>query len=459
MTRLLWLGFRLALLMLLAVFLSEHPGKAVINWQNYRIETSVGALILLMLIALAVATALSRILRDLLRLPDRWRGYRYAQTSKKGRKALVSGLVAVASGDAVTAQRLARQSEATIVDPVLSHLLTAEAMILAGDNDAAESQFELLLGRDDTRVIGHRGLIEVALAQGDWLKALARARRARSAMPRSLWLLGLLIDLSVRAGDWDEARQLLEQAVRARVLTGPEARRRQLALYTGLGLRAEQVADDKAALALAEKALSEDAGFIPAALLAARLNVHADRAKTAERILERAWQAHPHADLATAWRLLVPTSDPVQRLAWIDRLRQAQPGQRAGRLAYAEAAIDGRHWALARGELETLLAEQPSAAVYQALARLEQAEKADLNGALHWYKTALGLPPEKPYACQACGCGQNSWQAICPDCEAFAQIEDAALAHAQPGLRAPHVSLPGIGTPLTMATMASALPA
>jgi HemY protein len=450
MTRLLWLAARLFLLMLLAVYLSEHPGKVVINWQNYRIETSVGALILLLLIVLAIGMAVSRLVRDLLRLPERWRGYRAAQTSKKGRKALVSGLVAVASGDAVLAERLARQSEATIVDPVLSHLLTAEAMILAGDNDAAESQFELLLGRDDTRVIGHRGLIEVALAKGDWLKALARARRARSAMPRSLWLLGLLIDLSVRAGDWDEARQILEQAVRARVLSGDEARRRQLALYTGLGLRAEQVGDSKAALALAEKALSEDAGFIPAALLAARLNIQAERAKTAERIVERAWQAHPHVDLAEAWRTLTPTMDPVQRLAWMDRLRQTQPGQRAGRLAYAEVAIEGRQWTLARGELETLLAEQPSAAVYQALARLEQAEKADLNGALQWYRTALASAHEKPYLCQACGCGQTIWQAICPDCEAFAQIEDAALVHAQPGLRAPHVSLPGIGTPLTM---------
>lgn len=452
MTRLLWLGLRLFLLMIVAVYLSEHPGKAVINWQGYRIETSVGALILLMLIALALTIGVLRVLRDLLRLPERWRGYRLAQASKRGRKALVSGLVAVASGDAATAQRLARQSEASIVDPVLSHLLTAEAMILAGDNDAAESQFELLLGRDDTRVIGHRGLIEVALAQGDWLKALARARRARSAMPRSLWLLGLLIDLSVRAGDWDEARQILEQAVRARVLTGAEARRRELALYTGLGLRAEQTGEEKAALAIVEKSLAEDVGFIPAALLAARLNLRADRAKAAERVLERAWQARPHVDLAQAWRSLVSTSDPVQRLAWMDRLRQAQPGDRAGRLAYADAAIEGRQWALARGELETLLAEQPSAAVYQALARLEQAETADLNGALHWYRLALTAPLEKPYACQACGCGQAVWQAICPDCEAFARIEDAALAHAQPGARAPHVSLPGIGTPLTMAT-------
>jgi HemY protein len=455
MRRLLWLGLRLFLLMVLAVFLSEHPGKAVIDWQNYRIETSVGALILLLLILLAFSTAVSRIFRDLLRLPDRWRFYRHAQTSKKGRQALVSGLVAVASGDAVTAQRLARQSEASIVDPVLSHLLTAEAMILAGDNDAAESQFELLLGRDDTRVIGHRGLIEVALAQGDWLKALARARRARSTMPRSLWLLGLLIDLSVRAGDWDEARQILEQAVRARVLTGPEARRRQLALYTGLGQRAEQTGNDKLALSLAEKALAEDIGFIPAALLAARLNIRADRAKTAERVVERAWQAHPHGDLAAAWRQLAPL-DPASQLGWMDRLRQSHSTNRAARLAYGEAAIETRQWALARRELEGLLAEQPSAAVYQALARLEQAEKADLDRTLHWYREALAAAPETLYLCQSCGCGQAAWQAICPDCEAFAQIEDAALVHLSPGTRAPHVSLPGIGTSLKMPAAAAA---
>jgi HemY protein len=456
MIRFAWLGFRLFALVIAAVWLSNHPGKVVINWQGYLVETSVGALIVLTVGSLLLIVLLSKVFRDLLRLPQRWARHRQAQTDRRGRKALTGGLAAVASGDAEAARRLSRQTEASIVDPVLSHLLTAEALILSGENDAAESQFELLLGREDTRVIGHRGLIEVALARGDWARAYSRARQARATMAKSPWLATLLVDLAARAGDLEEARITLDHAVRTRLITGAEAQRRQTALWTAQALRLEKDGNAAQALVLAEKALGEDPGFVPAAVVAARLNCRDDRSKTAERLLQRAWALETHPELVQAWRGIAEGGDAPALALWMKRLAEARNGHPGAALAYAEAAIDARLWAEARRVLEPVAATLPTAEAGRAcllLGRLEREETGNLTAAVAWYERAsTGCVPGSHWTCHACGHPPLSWSEICPACGAFAEIQSPERERRAQPARAAHASLPGIGTPLSAAT-------
>ncbi len=449
MIRFAWLGIRLFVLMIAAVWLSDHPGKVSIHWENYLIETSVGALAVIVLVVFGAIIVGGRIFRDLARIPQRWAKRKEAQTDRKGRKALTSGLAAVASGDAASAKRMARQTEATIVDPVLSHLLNAEALILSGETDAAETQFELLLGRDDTRVIGHRGLIEVALARGDWTRAYSRARQARPVMPKSPWLMALLVDLAVRAGDLLEARATLDQAIKAKLITGSEAIRRQATLLTALAQKAERENTPREALSLAEKALEHDAGFIPAATLAARLLHGSERLKSAERVVEKAWGLSTHPELVQVWRDIAPTGDNPAIARWMERLKTARPGNTDAMLAYATTAIDARLWSEARAELETLLATPAAARAYALLARLEREEKGNLNVAVTWYEKASALPSaDTRWICHACGHVVASWSEICASCGAFGQIQTPEMEKVAPPVRLSHASLPGIGTPM-----------
>jgi HemY protein len=447
MIRFLWLGFRLFVLMIAAVWLSDHPGKVAIHWQGYLLETSVGALVVIVLVTLGAFIIGGRIFRDLMRIPERWARHKELQTGRKGRKALTSGLAAVASGDAVVAKKMALQTEATIVDPVLSHLLNAEALILSGETDAAETQFELLLGRDDTRVIGHRGLIEVALARGDWMRAYSRARQARPVMPKSPWLMSLLVDLAVRAGDLDEARQALDQAVRGKLITGNDATRRQASLLTALAYKAQRDGDAKQAQSLAEKALEHDAGFVPAAVLAARLLHATERAKSAERVIEKAWSLSAHPELVQVWHDIAP--DTTMRARWMERLKTLQPNSTDAALAYAAAAIEARLWNDARRELEALLATPAAARAYALLARVEREEKGNLTTAVTWYDKAIALPiADTRWICHACGHTSASWGEICTVCGAFGQIQTPEKEKTEPATRIYHASLPGIGTPI-----------
>ena len=454
MIRFTWFGIRLFLLMVVAVWLSEHPGKVSIRWLGFLTETSVGALAAILLLTLGAALLGNRLLRDLARIPQRMARHREAQTGRKGRKALTSGLVAVASGDAAAAKRSAVQTEATIVDPVLSHLLNAEALILSGETDAAETQFELLLGRDDTRVIGHRGLIEVALARGDVARAYSRARQARAIMPKSPWLLTLLVDLAAKSGDLGEARAALDQAVRAKVMTGLDASRRQCTVLTALARQAEAAGQQKDALALAETALGHDDGFVPAATLAARLLFSGERPKSAERVLERALARAPHPELIEAWRDIAPVSgiggDAPAQAAWMARLRAAHPGNVDVSLAWAATAIDARLWNDARRELEALSATPAAGRAYALLGRLEQEEKGNLPAALNWYRQASAQPaPAEPrWICRSCSHPAAEWNELCPACNAFAQLQTPERERGEPAVRLNPASLPGIGTPM-----------
>jgi HemY protein len=398
---------------------------------------------------------LARVIRDLLRLPQRWARHKEAAAGKRGRKALTGGLAAVASGDAASAARLARQADATMLDPVLSHLLTAEALILSGDNDAAEGQFELLLGREDTRVIGHRGLIEVALARGDWTRAYTRARQARVAMGKSPWLTALLIDLAVRAGDLEEARRILDQAARSRTLTAVETKRRQSALLTAISRRLADAGESQEALTLAEQVLADDPGFVPAACLAARLNKQGGRLKTAERLVLRTWHIAPHPDLIPVWREIGPSHDPVALCQWMQRLCEISAENEEtipeACLAYARAAIEAGQWAIARKTLQELLRHATDGQMTTALllmGRLEREETGNIAASGEWHRKAELQTLTRPgWACHVCGHETHAWQEICPSCGSFAALRPPHETNRLPA-RANPVSLPGIGTPL-----------
>ncbi len=453
MIRFLWLGIQLFALIVVAVWLSDHPGKVTIAWQRYLIETSVGALIVLVVALMGLFVLANRLLSDLLRLPQRWSRHRDAVTSRRGRKALTGGLVAVASGDPAAAQRLARQSEATLVDPVLSHLLTAEALILSGENDSAESQFEMLLGREDTRVIGHRGLIEVAMARGDWARAYSRARQARAVMPKSPWLALLLIDLAARVGDLAEARATLDNAIKNRILPPAETRWRQTALLTAFAKQELGEGDSKKALATAEKVLETEPGFVPAATLAAELHHRNDRLKSAERVVERAWSLMPHPQLIATWHRIAPAADMASVARWMKRLVDAKPDNPDAKLAYAASAIDARLWEDARQILQSAVTEgssNVSSRAFRLLGRLEQEEKGNLSAAIAWYQKADSDPAGATgWTCHACRHEMAEWHEICPACGAFGEVQAPDQARREPPRSQHPISLPGIGMPVT----------
>ncbi|MDA0786237.1 MAG: hypothetical protein O3B37_08090, partial [Proteobacteria bacterium] len=89
-----------AIVVAIAVWLADRPGVVSLDWQGWRIETSVGIFALSVFLFAVAAAAIFATWRWLRRRPREWSMRRRLSRQEAGLRALSDGLVAIASGDA-----------------------------------------------------------------------------------------------------------------------------------------------------------------------------------------------------------------------------------------------------------------------------------------------------------------------------------------------------------------------
>lgn len=429
MLRTLFFIVKLAVVVLVAVWLANRPGDVVLQWFGYRIETSVG---ILLLVALLIGVVIALLYRwwGLLRSAPRKIGKVHQESrARRGYKALTQGMVAVAAGDAEEAQRWARKADGLLDQPPLTMLLSAQAAQLDGDDKAAKRYFEAMLERDETRFLGLRGLLMQALRDKDDTAALNYARQAYALRPKTPWVLDMLFDLSERNGDLIAAEQALREATRLKQLPPADSSRKRALLLVEQAQAAAGNGDRDAALRLAKQAHKLSADLVPATLLQAELMIDAGRGRDAARLLEKAWPAKPHPDLAAAYRRARSQAgerDSIEMLKAVERLVAAVPSHTESRLALAEAALDAKLWGEARRYLADAAGTDgvlPSERICRLMAGLEEAEHGDGARARDWWLKAAEAQPDPAWVCSACGAVAERWTARCGACNAFDTLD------------------------------------
>ena len=201
-----------AIVIAIAVWLADRPGTVLLEWQGYRVETSVGILALAFFLFAVVIAGLYATWRWFRRRPYEWSMRRQLKRQEAGLKALSDGLVAIAAGDADTARKQARRAGGLLDHTPMTLLLEAQTAQISGDEAAARQSFEKMLKSPETEFLGLRGLIVDALRENDDARALSYAHRAYALKPRTPWVLDTMISLHSRAGDWREAQRLVEES-------------------------------------------------------------------------------------------------------------------------------------------------------------------------------------------------------------------------------------------------------
>ncbi len=105
-------------------------------------------------------------------------------------------------------------------------------------------------------------------------------------------------------------------------------------------------------------------------------------------LIEAAWRANPHPDLAEVYAHLRPGDSARERLARIESLAAKSPGNVEAALAVARAALDAQEFSIARQALAPL-AIAPTRRVAALMAELEQKQHGDEGRAREWMKRAL----------------------------------------------------------------------
>jgi HemY protein len=133
--------------------------------------------------------------------------------------------------------------------------------------------------------------------------------------------------------------------------------------------------------------------------------------RKARRILERAWAANPHPDLAEAYADLRLGDSARERLTRMQKLADLAPGNIEGAIAVAHAALDARDFAAARAALAPYLAA-PTQRVATLMAEIEDAEHGDEGRVREWMARAMRASGDPMWT--ADGTVSEHWQPISP---------------------------------------------
>jgi HemY protein len=431
MLRSFWFLTKLILVATFAVWLSQHPGNAHIEFQNYVIDTSVGILLLAFFSVLAVTLYIYGLYRGLVELPgqlqNKWMQFR----QRRGLEALTRGLVSVAAGDAPAALIEARRADRWLKQVPLKNLLAAQAAQLNGDHEAAAKYFHALMSEEQTSFLGVRGLLMQAMQNKQYDAALRLVNHAQELMPQSSWVARTSFDLAARQQNWPRANAALDHIKKLGALPREQARMFEASLSCERGREAFRAMDYESAYQLYKRAYHLDHDYLPAIIGYAQTLSKLQKNFRLRRVIDRAWAHEPHPAIGYIVWQEKAGDDLWARVKRCEHLQKINPKHPETHLLMAEAAISARLWGKARGHLEEAVRNHPTQRTFRLLTKLMASDNDNMpKDPLERAKRerefnfkAMQADPDPAWVCDDCQAILQDWQATCPSCGAFAAIE------------------------------------
>ncbi len=443
-----WIFFLVGLCVavLCVVWFVQNPGDVSLQWQGWRIDTSVGVLMIAVLLFAALTAVIYRFWRFLVRVPGEIGSAMRERRQRKGYTALSSGMVAVAAGDAQEARRQARRAESLLSGQApLSRLLSAQSAQLEGDEKAAERFFTEMLDDPETRFLGLRGLLTQAVKAGQRDRALELAGQAYRLQPKSEWVASTLFDLQSANGLWISAAGTNDDMARKRLIEKHDAERRRAVISFERAKENDAAGDAGQALKDLRTACDLAPDLIPAVVALTNRYIDNDQRRKATALVEKVWAKTPHPDLVEPYWLARQASDGIARVKASEKLVQSNPDDPESHIALARAALGAELWGEARKHLQKAGAGEglePPARICRMMAELEEHENGDLGKAREWLVRAGTAPTDPQWVCATCGNAVHVWTAHCGNCNAFDGYHWGAPPH-RTGLEKPQIDKDG----------------
>ncbi len=416
-------------------WIADRPGAVVIDWQGWRIEASIAALVGLLVVLLLAGIMLQWIWGLLARKLPFVGADRHLNRQRRGLVALNQAVIALAAGDARAAQRLSARARRLLPPQPVTHVLAAQAARLAGDEAGAEAEYRALLEDPAAAFLGVRGLLANAMKAGRRREALRLAREARNTDPQSPWAIRTLFGLQVREALWQEAEETLSQARRAKVFEADEIKRHKCALGFCRAREEALAGNSGEAERLLKAALRQRRDFAPATAQLARLQLAAGDEKKAARTIGRGWAIAPHPELTEVFEQFDPMERASERYRRFSRLAKRNGESSESRLTLAEKALAADHYQEAETLAQAVLETGSPARGYRILAAVARArggEDAE-ETAREFDEGARGGQPAPRWVCAQCGTGHDRWTSHCDNCQAFDSLNWGVPGGSVPG--------------------------
>jgi HemY protein len=393
-----------------AAWIAEQTGDVALSWGVWRVHTSLPVFVLALGIIIVAAMLAWSVLRGLWRTPERLRRRRHERRHARGRHAITHGLLAVGHGDSSAARAHADVARRHAANDPLALLLHAQSAQLEGDRAGAERAFRAMAERKDTRLLGLRGLFIEAQRAEDPHAAVAIAEEALKICPGSTWASQAVLGYRCAKGDWKAALDILDNNLASGLVDKAAWRRQRGVLLTARALELENLDRDLSRETIME-AVKLAPTLVPAAVLASKYQSEAHQTRRSMRLIEAAWLAQPHPDLADAYAHVKLGDSARQRLQRAETLAEKAPGHIESALAVARAAIDASEFSRAREALAPYIAD-PTQRVAMLMAEIERGEHGDSGRARAWMLRAVRARHDPVWT--ADGYVSDRWRPVSP---------------------------------------------
>lgn len=405
-----------------AAWVADQPGDLVLTAGGFRASTTLPRFVFLLGLFAAAVVLVWSILTMIWRTPGRLRRRSREKRHARGRHAITHGLLAIGHGDTALARRHADTARRLAANDPLALLLHAQSAQLEGNRDEAQRVFRAMAEREDTRLLGLRGLFIEAQRADDAVGAVMIAEEAINASPSSTWASHAVLGFRCARGDWSGALAILDSNLSAGLIDKAAYRRQRGVLLTARALELESMDRDVARESVME-AVKLAPTLVPAAVLAAKFESEAHQVRRAMKLVEAAWLANPHPDLADAYAHVKLGDSARQRLQRVETLAAKtsdktsdktpadRPGHVEGQLAIARAAIDASEFVRAREALAPYV-NDPTQRVALLMAEIERSEHGDSGRARAWTLRAVRARHDPAWT--ADGYVSDRWRPVSP---------------------------------------------
>ncbi|MEA2892985.1 MAG: HemY protein [Bradyrhizobium sp.] len=393
-----------------AAWIADQSGDVDLSWGVWKIHTSLPVFVLALGVVIVAAMLAWSILRGLWRTPERVRRARRERRHARGRHAITRGLLAVGHGDSNAARAHADVARRLASNDPLALLLHAQSAQLDGDREGAQRAFRAMAERKDTRLLGLRGLFIEAQRADDSHAATAIAEEALKLSPGSTWASQAVLGFRCAKGDWTGALAILDNNLASGLVDKAAWPRQRGVLLAARALELETLDRDLSREIIME-AVKLAPTLVPAAVLASKYQSEAHQIRRSMRLVEAAWLAQPHPDLADAYAHVKLGDSARQRLVRVETLAEKAPGHIEGALAVARAAIDASEFSRAREVLAPYIAN-PTQRVAMLMAEIERGEHGDTGRARAWMLRAVRARHDPVWT--ADGYVSERWRPVSP---------------------------------------------
>jgi HemY protein len=393
-----------------AAWIADQSGDVALSWGVWRVQMTLPVFVLALGIVIVAAMSAWSILRGLWRTPARVRHARRERHHARGRHAVTQGLLAIGHGDSNAARGHADVARRHAANDPLALLLHAQSAQLDGDRAGAQRAFRAMAEREDTRLLGLRGLFVEAQRADDPFAAVTIAEEALKLSPGSTWASQAVLGFRCARGDWAGALKILDNNLESGLIDKAAWRRQRGVLLTARALELEKFDRDLSRETIME-AVKLAPTLVPAAVLASKYQSEAHQIRRSMRLVEAAWLAQPHPDLADAYAHVKLGDSARQRLVRIETLAEKAPGHIESALAIARAAIDASEFLRAREALAPFIAA-PTQRTAMLMAEIERNEHGDSGRARAWALRAIRAQHDAVWT--ADGYVSDHWRPVSP---------------------------------------------